>query len=252
MVGIKRTLIALLIVGTFAVASPARAAEQSRYYSPVTVKGQTFPVLLSADDRWLNWRDTYGAPRMRLDPKKGVWEQTGTHQGIDIFTERATPVVALQPGVIENLGWTFYSGWRVGVRGDDTNYYFYAHLLGEYAPGIALGVRVSSGQRLGSIGSSGYGPVGTADEFPPHLHFGIQSTKRGWLNPQPLLEELYDGSVSSARASKAQTQSLRYHIKVLRSRMYSPGTPSLATLAASITLIEQRLTALEAISLIDR
>ena len=31
-----------------------------------------------------------------------------------------TPIVAVESGVIENLGWNQYGGWRIGIRSFDT------------------------------------------------------------------------------------------------------------------------------------
>lgn len=252
MAGIKGALTALIVAGLIATPAPLRAAERShQWYRPVITQGKTFPILLSAEYGWLNWRDTYGAPRMRFNKTAQIWEQTGTHQGIDIFSERGTPVVTLRPGVVENLGWTFYSGWRVGIRGDDGNYYFYAHLLGDVPRGISKGAPVTTGQRLGSLGSSGYGPRGTADEFPPHLHFGLQSADGAWLNPQHFLLELYDNSISSIKASREQAGALRIKVNAARSRMYSPGAPPLAVLRARIASIERLRQDLQAALLLD-
>ncbi len=40
-----------------------------------------------------------------------------------------TPIVAVESGYIEALGWNQYGGWRVGIRSfDGKRYYYYAHL----------------------------------------------------------------------------------------------------------------------------
>ena len=99
----------------------------------------------------------------------------------------------MEPGVVENVGWTFYSGTRVGVRGVDARYYFYAH-LSHVEPGIVVGAKVSAGTVLGLVGNTGYGPPGHRDEFPPHLHFGIEVGLE-WVNPYPTLVSLYAATV---------------------------------------------------------
>ncbi|MDR4379075.1 peptidoglycan DD-metalloendopeptidase family protein [Bacillus amyloliquefaciens] len=38
---------------------------------------------------------------------------------------------------------------------------------------IHKGQIVKPGEVIGSVGSSGYGPPGTAGKFPPHLHYGM-------------------------------------------------------------------------------
>ncbi len=247
MAGVTRTLKAGLIflavlLGTSApaVANPlAETSRQSVWYSPAPLDGKTFPILYSAEGRWLNWRDTYGAPRMRQQPN-GVWKQTGTHQGIDIFTERGAPVVSMTPGTVEQAGWTFYSGWRIGVRGTDGRYYFYAHLLQDFATGIAEGGQVRAGQLLGRVGSSGYGPVGTSDEFPPHLHFGIQAGTR-WQNPEPVLRKLSLHTITSVKDLQRRVEQVDGAVRVLRARAQLPAAPGATDLASRIAeLANQR------------
>lgn len=220
---------------------PVFAAEPKTWYAPVVVEGKTFPVLRPADGRWLNWRDTYGAPRMRLMPD-GVWRQVGVHQGIDIFTEEGAPVVSMTPGEVERVGWTFYSGWRVGVRGSDGKYYFYAH-LSSYAPGLAEGMRVSAGQLLGRVGNSGYGLEGTADEFPAHLHLGVQTGAR-WENPGTLLFQLYQAYVSATRDGERRLAEGEMAARALLGRAYGPGAPPADALGPSISAVRQRLEAI--------
>ncbi|MGH2705179.1 MAG: M23 family metallopeptidase [Actinomycetota bacterium] len=188
-----------------------------RWYAPVIAGGKVFPVLRSGE-RWLNWRDTYGAPRMRLEPD-GVWRQVGVHQGIDVYAEKGAPVVSMGAGTVEQVGWTFYSGWRVGVRGADDRYYFYAH-LSAFSPGIAVGRRLAAGTMLGRVGNSGYGPEGTADEFPPHLHFGLQTGQR-WDNPQDRLLTLYRAYVDHTRNVGAGMRALAERRRRLGVRAFS-------------------------------
>ena len=216
----KTALLALLLVATAsAVAMPRPAvAAVSKWHPPEISQGKAFPILLPADGRWLNWRNTYGAPRMRL--VDGTWQQVGIHQGIDIFAERGSPIVSVTAGTVENVGWTFYSGYRVGVRGSDGAYYFYAHMLPTFAPGIALGVRVAAGRTIGYLGSSGYGPEGTAEEFPPHLHFGLQ--RSGWVNPDAMLVALYSKAVQAAVRRSDDIASNRALERSLKGRLYSP------------------------------
>lgn len=216
----KTALLALLLVAmASAMAMPRPAvASVSRWHPAEISQGKAFPILLPADGRWLNWRNTYGAPRMRL--VDGTWQQVGIHQGIDIFAERGSPIVSITAGTVENVGWTFYSGYRVGVRGTDGAYYFYAHMLPTFANGIAAGARVLAGQTLGYLGSSGYGPEGTAEEFPPHLHFGLQ--KSGWVNPDAMLVDLYSKAVQAAIRRTDTIASNRALERSLKGRLYSP------------------------------
>jgi murein DD-endopeptidase MepM/ murein hydrolase activator NlpD len=161
------------------------------YFRPVIVDGKAFPVARSNFLSLLAVPNNWHAPRLRLID--GEWLLVGVHEGIDISAEQGTPVLSMTPGVVENVGWTFYSGTRVGVRGDDGRYYFYAH-LSKVAGGIAPGATVQAGSLLGLIGNTGYGPEGHRDEFPPHLHFGILVGSE-WVNPYPTLIALYETTV---------------------------------------------------------
>ena len=164
------------------------------YLSPVFSDGMTFPVARSSWYSVINFRNDWHAPRMRLID--GRWVQVGVHEGNDIFAEPGTPIRAILGGRVEQLGWTFYSGWRVGVRGDDGRYWFYAHMR-RFADGIAVGSRVEPGTILGEVGNTGYGyDPGHANEFTYHLHLGIQEPTGAWVNPYPLLKTLYLRSVN--------------------------------------------------------
>jgi murein DD-endopeptidase MepM/ murein hydrolase activator NlpD len=164
----------------------------------------TFPV---ARSNWLSvielgndWHD----PRFRLID--GQWQLVGVHEGNDVVAEDGTPILSASDGTVEAVGWTFYSGTRVGIRGSDGKYYFYAH-LSEVAPELQVGAPVEVGDVLGRVGNTGYGPPGHEDEFPPHLHFGIEGPN-GWENPFPLVRELYRRSVRVTRADERRLAEL--------------------------------------------
>jgi murein DD-endopeptidase MepM/ murein hydrolase activator NlpD len=184
--------IAVLLV----VALPILPADAAPYVPPVTTEEMTFPV---ARSRWysvINLEDDWHAPRMRFID--GRWRQIGVHEGNDIFAEPGTPVRAITSGRVENIGWLFYSGWRVGVRGDDGRYWFYAHLR-RFAPGLEAGDRVASGEVLGVVGNTGYGDdPGHDNEFTFHLHVGIQESNGTWVNPYPLMDSLYRRAVQDS------------------------------------------------------
>ena len=172
-------------------AGPGALLPQPAYYRPVVVDGFTFPV---ARSNWLSvielaedWHD----PRFRLIG--GRWQLVGVHEGNDVIAEEGTPILSMTAGKVEAVGWTFYSGTRVGVRGVDGKYYFYAH-LSDIDSSVRVGAVVEPGDVLGRVGNTGYGAPGQEDKFPPHLHVGIEGPG-GWENPYPLLERLYRESV---------------------------------------------------------
>ena len=183
----------VLFTSVLYVAAPTSAAGD--YLRPVVDEaGMTFPVARSSWFSVINFRDDWHAPRMRFE--NGRWVQAGVHEGNDIFAEPGTPVRAVLGGRVEQIGWLFYSGWRVGIRGDDGRYWFYAHMR-RYAPGLSIGDRVDSGTRLGEVGNTGYGEdPGHFDEFTYHLHLGIQEADGTWSNPYPLMKRLYRTAVA--------------------------------------------------------
>jgi murein DD-endopeptidase MepM/ murein hydrolase activator NlpD len=204
-------LAALSLVAATAGSSP-RSAPPARevpppppsYYRPIIVDGMAFPV---ARTNWLSvvsFQNDWHEPRMRLID--GKWRLVGFHEGVDIGAEKGTPILSVTAGRVEAVGWTFYSGTRVGVRSIDDRYYFYAH-LSAVAPGISVGAPVKPGAVLGLVGNTGYGSPGHEDEFPPHLHFGIQAGAE-WVNPYPLVSRLYEETVAATQRAERELERL--------------------------------------------
>ncbi len=102
-----------------------------------------------------------------------------SHEGIDIFAPRGTPVVAVTDGVAQpatnglggNVVW-LRDGMIGGTR------YYYAHLDRWAIEGTT---RVREGDVLGYIGNTGNARTGS-----PHLHFGVYD--EGALDPAPFLQ----------------------------------------------------------------
>lgn len=105
------------------------------------------------------------------------------HQGIDILAPRNTPVVAVEDGVIARLFASVPGGLTVYQFDPTQTYtYYYAHLE-RYADGVSEGMRVTRGQVLGYVGTSGNAPKDT-----PHLHFEISilSPTKVWWKASPI------------------------------------------------------------------
>ncbi len=100
------------------------------------------------------------------------------HLGHDMFCSVGTPVVAVESGKVEALGWNQYGGWRIGIRSSDGfRYYYYAHLRKDspYAEGLKEGDTVKAGQIIGYTGQTGYSIKENVNNINvPHLHFGMQ------------------------------------------------------------------------------
>ncbi|TGE31252.1 M23 family metallopeptidase [Desulfosporosinus sp. Sb-LF] len=138
--------------------------KQYTYYSPNKYR---FPV------KGITWyEDSFGADR---DGGKR------RHEGTDLFGKEGTPIVNISGGCVEQLGWNRLGGERVGVRGDDGNYYYYAHLQ-SISPFLVKGRRIEAGEIVGSMGHTG-----DALTTPDHLHFGIELPNGQWINPYPFL-----------------------------------------------------------------
>lgn len=100
------------------------------------------------------------------------------HLGHDMMGALGTPVVAVEGGIVEALGWNRYGGWRIGIRSfDGKRYYYYAHLQKDrpFAPGIAEGNMVQAGDLIGFMGRTGYSDKENVNNIETvHLHFGMQ------------------------------------------------------------------------------
>ena len=100
------------------------------------------------------------------------------HLGNDLMGGLGTPIVAVEGGIVEAMGWNRYGGWRIGIRSfDNKRYYYYAHLQKDtpYAPGLAVGDVVQAGDLIGFMGRTGYSDTENVNNIETvHLHFGIQ------------------------------------------------------------------------------
>lgn len=100
------------------------------------------------------------------------------HLGHDMMGTAGTPIVAVEGGVVEALGWNRYGGWRVGIRSfDSRRYYYYAHLQKDtpFAPGLQEGDVVQAGDLIGFMGRTGYSDKENVNNIETvHLHFGMQ------------------------------------------------------------------------------
>lgn len=100
------------------------------------------------------------------------------HLGNDLMGSLGTPIVAVEGGTVEALGWNRYGGWRVGIRSfDRKRYYYYAHLKKDapYAPGLKEGDTVQAGDIIGFMGRTGYSDTENTNNIEiVHLHFGLE------------------------------------------------------------------------------
>ena len=100
------------------------------------------------------------------------------HLGHDMMGSLGTPIVAVEGGVVEAMGWNRYGGWRIGIRSfDSRRYYYYAHLQKDhpFAEGLEVGDHVCAGDLIGFMGRTGYSDQENTNNIETvHLHFGMQ------------------------------------------------------------------------------
>lgn len=117
--------------------------------------------------------------RHLTDTWGGARSEGRTHEGIDIFAPRGTPIQATTAGVIYRIGDDRLGGKVVFIMGPGGAGHYYAHME-DYAD-ISINTWVNSGDIIGYVGDSG-----NAKGTPPHVHYGIYIQGRA-VNPYPLL-----------------------------------------------------------------
>lgn len=126
------------------------------------------------------------------------------HLGHDMMGQVGTPIIAIESGYIEAIGWNQYGGWRIGIRSlDGTRYYYYAHLRQNYpyAEGLEEGSLVTAGDVIGYMGHTGYSTKENVNNIQvTHLHWGMElifdEERRAegyevWIDIYPLTKFLY-------------------------------------------------------------
>ncbi|WWR16627.1 M23 family metallopeptidase [Lachnospiraceae bacterium JLR.KK008] len=126
------------------------------------------------------------------------------HLGHDMMGQIGTPIIAVESGYVEALGWNRYGGWRIGIRSfDKKRYYYYAHLRQNfpYNKELKEGSVVTAGDVIGYMGHTGYSDTENVNNIKTvHLHWGLQlifdeSQKEGnneiWVDCYQLTKFLY-------------------------------------------------------------
>ena len=104
--------------------------------------------------------------------KHPVHKVVRPHTGVDYAAPMGTPVMAIGDGVVIFKGYKGGGGHTVKIKHNSTYTSAYLH-LSKYGKGIAQGVRVTQGQVIGYVGSSG-------TSTGAHLDFRI------WKNGTPI------------------------------------------------------------------
>ena len=148
-----------------------------------------------AEGFWFSHYDDFGVSRSYGYKRR--------HLGNDLMGSIGTPIVAIEGGTVEALGWNRYGGWRIAIRSfDGKRSYYYAHLRHNrpYADGMEIGATVRAGQVIGYLGMTGYSSEENVNGMTvPHLHLGMQlvfnevqkeGTNQIWLDMYALVELL--------------------------------------------------------------
>lgn len=99
------------------------------------------------------------------------------HLGHDMMGSVGTPIIAVESGYVECVGWNQYGGWRIGIRSfDKKRYYYYAHLRRDHPYNdMYEGKIVTAGDVIGYLGMTGYSTKENVNNInTPHLHWGMQ------------------------------------------------------------------------------
>lgn len=103
----------------------------------------------------------------------------GQHRGIDIAAGVGERVVAATPGTVAFAGVAGSSGRTLSIESGDGRFTVsYLHL---FDVSVTRGQRVSEGQQLGAVGTSG-----RRSAQAPHLHFGVREAGREHAYRDPL------------------------------------------------------------------
>ena len=147
------------MVGTFQAEIPADEVPQSSETVPDTVwvtkygLKAFFPL---AKNFPYNDFDDFGVSRSYGFRRR--------HLGHDMMGQVGTPIIAVESGYVEALGWNQYGGWRIGIRSfDKKRYYYYAHLRKNYPfqSDLKEGSLVQAGDVIGIWGAPATAPKKT-------------------------------------------------------------------------------------------
>lgn len=148
------------------------------------------------------------------------------HLGHDMMGQTGTPIVAIESGYVEVLGWNQYGGWRIGIRSfDKKRYYYYAHLRQNFPFNKALqeGSAVCAGDVIGYMGHTGYSKEENVNNIDTtHLHWGMQlifdeSQKEGnqeiWIDCYALTRFLSRNRSETVKNMETKEYSRVYEMK---------------------------------------
>ena len=149
-----------------------------------------YKIQRQQEDGTLRWENCYGLKAFSPIAKGFYYEDyddfgvsrsygyARPHLGHDMMGQIGTPIIAVESGYVEALGWNRYGGWRIGIRSfDKKRYYYYAHLRQNfpYQKALKEGSVVTAGDVIGYMGHTGYSNTENVNNIKVvHLHWGLQ------------------------------------------------------------------------------
>ncbi|WP_298817081.1 M23 family metallopeptidase [uncultured Roseibium sp.] len=145
---------------------------------------------------------------MRRHP---IHKYTKMHRGVDWSAPRGTPIMAAGNGTVQKAGWSSGYGRRIELRHTNGYTTTYNHMTG-FAKGVREGARVTQGQIIGFVGSTG---LSTG----PHLHYEVLVNGR-YMDPMRIKlpkGRTLDGEMRTAFEAE------RYRVDTLIDRARKPS-----------------------------
>jgi murein DD-endopeptidase MepM/ murein hydrolase activator NlpD len=143
---------------------------------------------------------------MRVHPIEGYQKM---HEGIDFACPIGTPIFASGNAVVTWSGMKGPNGNLVVLHHDDGRDTYYLH-QSRIMPEVVVGARVSQGQKIGEVGTTGHSTG-------PHLHYGMK-VNGAWVDPSTVAVD--EGKTLSA-SDLAAFGKVRDQIDVSRSKPQS-------------------------------
>lgn len=111
------------------------------------------------------------------------------HNGVDLYANSGTPVLAVLDGVVEEADERDKKGWGNQIlikheTSDGSYYTRYAHLK---RMDVSKGDRVTKGERIGYSGGGANDP-GKGNSDGPHLHFELLNSSKKPIDPESFLK----------------------------------------------------------------
>ncbi len=132
-----------------------------------------------------------------------------SHEGVDIFAAKGTPVIAPADGIVYSTATNNLGGkvvWLYDLQRGQT--YYFAHLDSQW---VSTSVKVKQGDTIGQVGNTG-----NARNTASHLHFGIY--RNGSLDP---LHYIHTTSSISSIPLDTSLRARVYKVSVKEGSLYN-------------------------------